>query len=435
MSVISKPKILYSKIPQAVAVENEEQRVLLLGQMISGTATAGELTTNVGTAKEEDALFGAKSQIAGMARSFREVNGKTRLDAIPLADNGSTTATAVVTFTGTTATEDGTITINVGSRKKHNYELAITSADTITEIGDLLVTAITADTNAPFTAVNSSGAVTITASNAGTEANSFGIEYTGLVAGVTTTLTGWTGGATDPVLTGVFDVIGTERYQHIIYPAGYGYDFMEDFLDARWDIDNEIQDGQAYACTTDTVANNTLLSNMSLNDTAKGWTADEMDELNELGFSVIGNNTANNNVITGTAQTMYKTDVAGNPDPTFSTLNAVLVTSNIAEYIFNNLKSDLAQIRLTDGATAQNRAIADSGFIKNLLLSYYDTLSDVNGDYLLMQGGDEQRKIFANNLNIEISLLQGRVTITNKANIISQIREILITTEFGYSAE
>ena len=514
MTTVSRPKITVTKLPQSVAVENEEQRVLLLGQMISGTATAGALTTSIGNAKEEDALFGARSQIAGMARAFREVNQKTRLDAIPLADNGSTKATAVVTFTGTTATESGTITVVVGSRKKHSYELAITSGDTITEIGDLLVTAITADTNAPFTATNASGTVTITASNAGTEANSFGIEYDGLVAGVTTTLTGWTGGATDPVLTGVFDVIENERYQHIIYPSSYEFDFMEDFLDARWNVVNDIKDGQAYTTITDTLANlratgallnsknltviaekpydetkykgsammeidyqksaavagvislrltkdaplsqilsvkdaqkdvfggvalaglpihNTLLKNLSLNDTGKGWTADEIDELNELGFSVIGNNTAGNNVITDQIRTMYKTDVAGNPDPIFGFLNPVQIASNVAEYIFNNLKSDLAQIRMTEGVTAENRAIADKNFIRQLLLGYFDTLS--GDDYLLLQGGAEQRKIFADNLAVEFSLLAGKVTITSKANMIAQLREVLMTTQFGYSAE
>jgi len=518
MSIISKPKITVNKIPQTVAVENEEQKVLFLGQMITtgtATASAGELNTSIGTASEEDGLFDAKSQIAGMIRAFREVNKKTRVDAIPLADNGATKATAVATFTGT-ATEAGTLTVIVGSRKKHSYELAISNTDTATAVGDLLVSAITADGDAPFTAVNVTGTVTITASNAGTEANSFGIEYSGAVAGISLALTGWTGGATNPVLTSVFDVIGTERYQHIVYPSGYGYDFMEDFLDARWNVDNDILDGQAYTCTTDTIANlrvagallnsksltviaektydetkykgsqmmevdyqkaatfagivslrltkdanltriltvkdaskdvfggvalaslpihNTLLSNMSLNDTAKGWTSDEMAELNELGFSVIGNNQARNAVITATAKTMYKTDVAGNPDPIFGTLNAVQTSSNSAEYIFNNLKSDLAQIRLTEGATAQNRAIADSGFIKNLLLNYYDVLSDPNGDYLLLRAGDVERKKFANNLNIEISLLEGKVTVTNKANIISQLREFLMTTQYGYSAE
>ncbi|NIS23463.1 hypothetical protein GWN75_05955, partial [candidate division KSB1 bacterium] len=69
----------------------------------------------------------------------------------------------------------------------------------------------------------------------------------------------------------------------------------------------------------------------------------------------MGNNIAGNAVILSDAYTTYKTDAAGNPDPTFEFLNYVDTDSGVREYFYNNARADLAQSRLTDGDLAVNR--------------------------------------------------------------------------------
>ena len=245
------------------AVELNPQRTLIVGQLTTGSATPGALVSNLQNNGSEDALFGADSMVAAMVRGFKRFNMLSQLDVIPLVDGGGATdATGTVVFGGV-ATASGTITVNIGSRDNHSFSLAVTTGDTATVIGDALVTAIVADTRAPVTGVNVTGTVTLTAVNGGTVANSIGIEVDGAVAGVTLAATAMTGGATDPVLTGVFDVVGNVRYQTVVAPSEYGTSFLTDFLDPRFNpvtIPN-ILDGVGIITSTDTFVNLEALAN------------------------------------------------------------------------------------------------------------------------------------------------------------------------------
>ena len=665
MTIQSNPLVTSRKIPQATEVSNTPQKVLVIGQLLSsGTATDGDLQQSIGNAKEEDALFGAGSQLSGMLRQFKELNKNTRIDAIGIADAGaSVKATAEIAFTGT-ATEDGELSVVIGSREKHTYDLDILSGDDDVAIGSALITAVNADTNAPFiastdntdlvlngnfetdilnwvklggasntgvlsqsstyayTGTNSlryfggtvaygfnniadlfttvtgkkyrykfavktvaggvgekfafnvkkgdgsglvtlenvtltadwveysgeyietaggvsafvqiehtlngitdmfidnisiqeaSNTVVLTANNGGTVANNFGIEASGVINGLTYALTAWSGGATDPTVTNTLDVIGSERYNHIIFPVEYDFTFIDSFISNRWNSTNKYITGFAYTTKTDTLANlkitantlnnqalvligdkvidetnykgssmmefdyfktascvaviskrlttgtdlsriltvkdapkdliggsarcslpihNTLLTNLSISDVDKGFTEVEIGELIDVGVTTIGNNTANNSVITGQFATTYKTDNAGNPDTSWKYLNYALTADVGAEFIFNNAKADFAQSRLTNGRVFNNLSIENAGTIKAKIMGYFDRLS--SEDYLVFQGGQTQRKIFENNLNIETNLLSGQVIATGVANMVSQIREIIITLQYGFEAE
>ena len=57
-------------------------KVLIVGQMLTGTAVAGELQQNLDTVGGEDALFGVRSHVAGMVREFRRINKDTQVDVI-----------------------------------------------------------------------------------------------------------------------------------------------------------------------------------------------------------------------------------------------------------------------------------------------------------------------------------------------------------------
>jgi len=251
------PDTTVIKTPASTEVLNTEQRVLFVGQQVAaGTATSGQLYTEIGNDNSWDTLFGAKSMLAAGIRAGRVENGVTRFDAIPLDDDGAAVdSTAVVTFGGGPATGAGTITVYLGSKTDYIYALSVADTDAITAIGAALETAINADTNAPFTALNAAGVVTITAANGGLEANSFLVKHTGSAPSITVALTGWTGGATNPTLTSIFDVIGEERYQTIIWPGSYLTTEVETLLDGRWNADGQILDGAAVLAINDSLAN------------------------------------------------------------------------------------------------------------------------------------------------------------------------------------
>lgn len=254
------PDLSISLLSAQQKVPNDQQKLLFVGQMTAaGSATSGALYEDIGTANEQDTLFGKKSMLATMIRAARYHNKISRIDAIPLSDNGAgTEATGAVVFTGT-ATGSGTITVSIGSKGtipllSHVYTLSIAATNTPTNIGDLLVAAITADTTSPVTAVNTTGSVAITAVHKGTEGNFISISVSGSAPSVTYTLTGMTGGATDPVLTSLFDVVGDTRYQSVIYP-NYVRSTAKTFLDSRFNVDGKLLDGVGFDCMTDTAAN------------------------------------------------------------------------------------------------------------------------------------------------------------------------------------
>ena len=254
--MISEPKVTIQIIPAAQFATVSAQKVLVIGQMISGTATATVLEQEIGNSSNENALFGRKSHIAGMIRRFKKVNKQSQLDALPLADVPATAVkgTSIIEFAGT-ATEDGTYYVSVCSKKDHKYKVDVTSGDTAEEIATTLLALSNADADAPFTGGSATAVITYTAANGGTLCNNWGIESEGQVAGITVTVTGWTGGANDPTLASILDVIANIRYQTIIIPSAYVLDVFGTELATRWNTANAIKDGVGVQVLDDTLAN------------------------------------------------------------------------------------------------------------------------------------------------------------------------------------
>lgn len=255
---ISEPSVTFNIIPASQLSGVTEQKSLIVGQMLSGgTATSGDLIQDHPDDGSEDTLFGQRSHVAGLVRAFKRENKISQLDIIPLDDaGGATQGTAVAVITGP-ATEAGTIYISIASETDHRYAVGVASADTATDIGDAIEALVTADGDAPFTAdaTTTPGTVTFTAENGGTLCNDWGIKVEGSVAGVSIALTGWSGGATDPTLTGVLDVISNIRYQTIVWPSAYDITVVADDLDAKFNVTNKILDGVAIQVQADTLAN------------------------------------------------------------------------------------------------------------------------------------------------------------------------------------
>ncbi len=510
MTTVAQPLTTVNIVPASTVVQNETQKILFVGQEI-GTANPGALIENVqeGT---EDALFGARSMLAGMFRSAREINKVNRFDALVLDDAG-TAATGAVVFTGT-ATEDGSITVSIGSSVNYSFDLAITTGDTATDVGDALVTALTNNTDVPVAGVNTTGSVALTASNQGTLGNAIGMSTSGTVAGVTVALTAMSGGATDPTFTGIFDVIGDNRYQAIVWPYFADTEEVRSLLDGRFNADNDVLDGIAFTSSVDTLANhisrltplntqslvdftdkttddadfkgpaqlelpqikatqfaairalrltdgtsiaryvissngaldsfggpalaskpyfNTPLPDLPITSTGRGWTKSEIEQLHDVGGSVLGTNSAGNAAISGEVVTTYKTDVAGNSDPSFKYLNYVDTMSQAREYFFSNLRSRFAQSRLTEGDLTPGRDSANAASIAAFCTGLYQDLSGEG--FVLFESGEDALNFWKRNLIITIDKVQGRATIQSEAVIVTQLREIFQTLQLSFSGE
>jgi phage tail sheath gpL-like len=233
--------------------------ILLIGSMTSGSASSGQLKENIISKADFNNLFGAKSQLAKSGRALIDALSiskiKPQVSAIGLTDNGSgVAATGTIAFSGT-ATDSGTLTVYIDSIKNGKYELSIATGDTASAIGTSLETLITANTYSPVTAVNTTGSVALTAVNKGTQGNTIGIKINGSVAGITTTLTAMASGATNPILTTLFDPIADKRFTTIIYPAEWGTSTLTNLTEARFNVDNKILDGFGIVSKPDTYAN------------------------------------------------------------------------------------------------------------------------------------------------------------------------------------
>lgn len=256
MTTIRQPKTTVNIVPSSEEAQNTGQKILFVGQMLAaGSATAGELVQNIANGGAEDALFGAKSMLATLIRANKVRNQQIQVDAIALDDAGAGVAATGSLAVSGTSTEAGTLTVIAGSEKNHKYSVAVASGASATTVGDAIEAAITADTDSPVSASNTTGTVTITAANKGTYGNSIPLEIRGEVAGLTTTVTGMASGATDPTLTNVFDVIGENRYQAIVWPYPSDTTVVRGLLDPRFNADGKVQDGVAFTAINDTLSN------------------------------------------------------------------------------------------------------------------------------------------------------------------------------------
>ena len=287
---ISNPETNIQIIPAYQQVRNQNQRILFIGQQTATIYPSGSLVTDISNENGE-ASFGVGSMLFQMVRAAKNINKLTRMDAIPLNDDvGGTAATGTIAFTGT-ASASGTLYITTGSTKNHRLALGIESGDTANIVGIALQNLINEDLESPVSANNVSGTVTITADNKGLEGNKITLKVEGSVAGIPYTFSGMSGGATNPSLTNVLDIVDAQRYQTIVFPSSYlindSGDNIYNFLESRWNPSGDkILDGIGITTITDTYAN--LINNL-------GWA------LNSKNFVFIPNRAISESYYTGSA--------------------------------------------------------------------------------------------------------------------------------------
>jgi phage tail sheath gpL-like len=512
MSIIN-PKINADIIPASLQETAEDVKILFVGQKTSsGSAAAGSLVQSIGSIIEINAKFGEDSMIASGLRGAKKINKITRMDAIPLDDDGSAVAaTATIVFAGT-ATSAGILYVDIGSKINNRYEIDVVNGDTATAVGGKLETAINNDGTSLVSAVNTTGSVALTAVNKGLEGDKIGIRTAGSHPGITITLSAMSGGATNPSLTNVFDVVGNIRYQYVVWPSTYDLDVLQGFLDGRFNSEVRILDGRALVSITDTLANlktagsaaarnsenilihgnqlanlshykgsaifetdyviashfmaiaglrltdgapisqfvdategssdafggialaslpffNTPFDNLPVIDNELQWLDSEIAELNDNGVFVLGNNIANNKIISDRVVTTYLTNSEGEKDITFKYFNYIETASAIRWYFHENLRNRFRQTRLTTGDIKSGRNMANAHIIQGAVMDYYKDLADL----ALLVAGEDARKDFLNNLTITINEAESKAVISMITKIVTQLEIIDLTMQIGFS--
>jgi len=254
------PVSIWDIVPSSDVLIEDTERVLFVGQKLSGTATPGVLVDYIGNSGEEDDLFGEDSHLAEMIRLARLINKQTIFSAIPLADPAvGDQATGSVTITGA-ATSNGKITLYLYSGKYHKYEISVISGKTNVQIATLMITEILKDTKLQIIAADSGppdGIINLTAKHKGIIGNGYGVwvdfDVTGIsIALDTTPLSGGTG---EPIYTDIFKDIGRVQYRSIVWPSAYPISGLPEdnaiaWADSRWNGQTKPLDGQVTISST-----------------------------------------------------------------------------------------------------------------------------------------------------------------------------------------
>lgn len=260
-SVTKNPKINIQLLPAAVVDAFADRRDIIFGQIgDSGAAIDGALNVDVHTltTTEIKTLFGADSFLTNQILAWLAVNeAYSPLDVIGKDPSGTgVVGTGVATVVGT-ATSAGEYKVSVVDEKEYQVTVAIPDTSTETQAAAAIVAAIATLTDPVFSAANASGVVTFTSKDKGTISNAYGIKVEGVVPGLTVALTAWTGGANNPVLTGILDPIEGIRYTGAMWPEAWNdnLSIIKDEFDSRFNAGNAILDGTIFHGLTDTYAN------------------------------------------------------------------------------------------------------------------------------------------------------------------------------------
>jgi phage tail sheath gpL-like len=161
------------------------------------------------------------------------------------------------------------------------------------------------------------------------------------------------------------------------------------------------------------------------------FTGDEQDDVKDDGFTIIGVNESSTSMIAGEVVTTYKFNSRGEDDVSFKYYNYVLTGYTALEVIYNTLKSDYSQFRLTSGDLVSGRAITNADQIKGNISSVYKRLA--GSDYTLLVAGKDAESYFFKNLSVTADIATGAVTIYGKLPIVTQFRSFNMAFQMSFS--
>ena len=187
-------------------------KALLIGQRLSSGVRPELIVDLVSSYDQARSFYGEGSQLARMCKAWFDANNVTDLYCVSLDDAGGGVAATGSFVMGGTASANGTLVVYIGGQR---ISVAVTSGLTATLLGDALVAALPADI--AVTASNITGTVTLTARNKGEAGNDIDLRVNynpgeELPTGITMSVNQMTGGANNPSIQEVIDIIGDEWY-------------------------------------------------------------------------------------------------------------------------------------------------------------------------------------------------------------------------------
>lgn len=213
----------FIEISNLLASQGQQQfKVLFIGQRLTGSSVVAGVQTQVTRPDQADTFFGRGSMLAEMMRAGKNVDNWTDTWAIALDDDpAGAAATGSIKITGP-ATKSGTLMIYIAGKA---VKVGVVAGDTSDVIATDIITAITANTALPVTAVIDGADTTkvnLTARHKGEVANDIDIRlnYYGesTPAGVQVAIVGMSGGTTNPDIVTALSAIGAEWFNWIVMP-------------------------------------------------------------------------------------------------------------------------------------------------------------------------------------------------------------------------
>ncbi len=244
----------YFEIDNSRAVQGTPAQphvVLLIGTRLAAGTVAQKVIKQITAPAQGELYFGRGGQLAAMCKAFKTANANTEIHAIALdEDAGGAKATSTVTFTGP-ATEDGTLSFLWGGVR---VKVGVTKGDTATALAAACKAAVDLETDNPTTTAVLAGVLTASCRWKGATGNSLAIVhnyYSGdkTPAGVTVTITDFTGGTADPDVADVIAALGGDTQYHTIvtaYTDDANMDALELEMESRFGPMRAIE-GQIFA--------------------------------------------------------------------------------------------------------------------------------------------------------------------------------------------
>ncbi|MDS0859944.1 phage tail sheath subtilisin-like domain-containing protein [Burkholderia pseudomultivorans] len=247
-----------------------EQTVLIVGQRLAAGQVEALVPTPVFSGDQAALYFGAGSLAHRAAVAAIKANPYVTLTVIGVDDaTAAVVATASVAFTGTAAA-DGAYALYIGLDR---VDVAVESGATAADVAASFAAAIAQATSLPVTAAAADGTLTLTAKNKGAAGNSIVVSQLGQTAGVSATITAFSGGLNDPDLAPALAAVFGASYNvySVAYPTQEALTKLRTHLDS---ISNPLEQRPAIGAvgTGGTLATTTTLAgNLNAGRITIGW--------------------------------------------------------------------------------------------------------------------------------------------------------------------
>ncbi len=239
-------------------------KALIIGQKIIGSGTVSSNTLTQITGDDlADGYYGTGSQIARMINKFKANNENTELWAVALSDAAGVAASGALTFSvnASVSTGGATFAYNInGTVIKTTLASGQSNVNIIAAIvADVNDSAYSATLGMYASATAGSNVLNLVAHNLGTTGNYLYFDMSAYPAAYTNdtsnspTKADMAGGATDPSIAVVWEIIQNKQFQHIIQPYidATNLTSLEDELTDRWTATEGIP-GWAYGAVRGT---------------------------------------------------------------------------------------------------------------------------------------------------------------------------------------